>query len=120
MGGDRVGIRTGRGQLRPARRRDCPGEEGVVRWSKGEEEVCDGCPTVGRGSREEEGLGWGRGRGGEGILQRAGETWKVGCALCELGGETMERGLRSQESEGGSEIRPSGDLRGNQRLCHRE
>lgn len=74
MGGDRVGIWTGRGQLRPARRRDCSREEGVVRWSKGEEEVCDGYPTVGRGSREEEGLGWGRERGGEGIQQRAGET----------------------------------------------
>lgn len=80
-GWERGWIWTGREQLMPARRRDCPGEEGMVRWSKGEEEVCDGYPTAGRGSREEEGLGWGRERRGRDPAKGRGDLEGGLCSM---------------------------------------
>lgn len=68
-------------QRTTARRRDCPGEEGVVRWSKGEEEVCDGYPTAGRGSGEEEGLGWGRERRGWDPAKGRGDLESGSCSM---------------------------------------
>lgn len=50
-----MGVRLDRGQLKAARRRDSPEEEGVVRQEQGEGGGRCGMGTVGRGSREKEG-----------------------------------------------------------------
>lgn len=58
-----MGAPLDRGQLKPAKRRDSPEGEGVVRQEQGKGGQRYGVHTVGRGSREGEGQGWGREEG---------------------------------------------------------